>query len=120
MPYLKYNRYFELRIINRSKNQITMKNTIVLTIGVLLFITSSCGGSTKGHWTEEDKTKLKTEFNKQRSQLDQILGKEKTDKWVNCAIDKMEQKFNNPEAADNDTKAAEKIGEECMKEIIGM
>jgi len=54
-----------------------MKNTIVLTIGVLLFITSSCGGSTKGHWTEEDKTKLKTEFNKQRSQLDQILGKEK-------------------------------------------
>jgi len=32
----------------------------------------------------------------------------------------MEQKFNNPEAADNDTKAAEKIGEECMKEIIGM
>jgi len=102
-----------------------MKNTIVLTIGVLLFITSSCGGSTKGHWTEEDKTKLKTEFNKQRSQLDQILGKEKTDKWVNCAIDKMEQKFDNPEAAEKaiervDTKAAEKIGEECMKEIIGM
>lgn len=97
-----------------------MRKALVLSIGVLLFMASSCGGSTKGHWTDEDKTKLKTEFDKQRGQLDQMLGKEQTDKWVDCAIQKMEQKYDSPEAADKDTKGAEQIGADCMKEIMGM
>lgn len=87
-----------------------MKKLLLLSVGILMFLTYSCNGSTKGNWSEEDKTQLRSQFDKQRSQLDQILGKEKTDQWVDCAMLKMEDEFENLEAADKDLKGTEKIG----------
>ena len=97
-----------------------MKKLFILSVGALLFLTYSCSGSTKGNWSSEEKTQLRSQFEKQRSQLDKIFGKEKTDKWIDCAMLKMENQFDNLGAADKDLKGAEKIGGACIKEVMGM
>jgi len=95
-----------------------MKKLITLWIGTLLILIYSCSGSTKGNWSSEDKTQLRSQFEKQRSQLDKIFGKEKTDKWIDCAMLKMENQFDNLETADKDLKGAEKIGAACIQEVM--
>jgi hypothetical protein len=97
-----------------------MKKLIILSAGALLFLSYSCNGSTKGNWSDEEKTQLRSQFEKQRSQLDKIFGKENTNKWVDCAMLKMENQFENLDAADKDLKGAEKIGADCIKEVMGM
>jgi len=97
-----------------------MKFKNFMAIGLLALTVLSCDVSTKGDWSESDKKRMRDEFEKQRSQLDAIIGKEKTDKWLECAMMKMEANYNNPEEVDKDLKAAETIGAECMKDLIGM
>ena len=39
-----------------------MKKLIILTAASLLFLSYSCNGSTKGNWSDEDKTQLRSQF----------------------------------------------------------
>ena len=49
-----------------------------------------------------------------------LVKKEKTNEWADCCIKKMESRFENPEALEKDSKGAASIGEECMKELLGL
>jgi hypothetical protein len=95
-----------------------LKKLVIL--GVVSLTLFACNTSTKGNWTEEDKKTMREEFEKDRANIDQLLGKEKTNEWADCCIKKMESRFENPEALEKDSKGAASIGEECMKELLGL
>jgi hypothetical protein len=102
------------------QNFLRMKHLFMVSLATTLMFAYGCSGSTKGNWTDEDKAQMRKEFNKERAELDQMLGKETTDKWLDCALEKMENKYENPAEADKDIKGAEQIGADCMKDIMGL
>jgi hypothetical protein len=97
-----------------------MKHLFMVSLATTLLFAFGCSSSTKGNWSDEDKAEMRKEFNSERAELDQILGKENTDKWLECALEKMENKYENPGDAEKHVKAAEQIGADCVKEIMGL
>ena len=95
-----------------------MKKTFIVLASLSLIVLTSCGGSSKGNWTDEDKEKARSEMNKERAQMDALIGKEKTDAFIDCAVEKVEDQYDNFESADTDRDGIEKIAEECLKEIM--
>lgn len=95
-----------------------MKKTFIVLASLSLIVLTSCGGSSKGNWTDEDKEKARSEMNSERAQMDALIGKEKTDAFIDCAVEKVEENYDNFDAADSDREGIEKIAEDCMKEIM--
>jgi len=72
----------------------------------------------RGNWNSQDLEKVKAEVNKERSEIESLIGVEKTDEFFECAMYTIEQTYPNYEAADNDISGLEKIGEDCMNKVL--
>ncbi|MFT6921645.1 MAG: hypothetical protein ACJA1C_000642 [Crocinitomicaceae bacterium] len=86
----------------------------IIAVSALLF---SCNVSTKGNWTEEDKAKFRTELETVKTEIE--AGGLNFDTFIECAIEKAEQKFSSFEEADSDFAGCEAIGKECALQLIG-
>ncbi|MFM7667222.1 MAG: hypothetical protein ACKO7D_03435 [Bacteroidota bacterium] len=80
-----------------------------------LFILSSCGGSVKGKWSEDDKQKFRNEM-KNVKELSNF-GKNK-EKWIECYLSRCEANYSSFSEADQDEKGVEKIAVECTNFIL--
>lgn len=78
------------------------------------------GISSKGNWNDEELMKARTGLNAERGPIDELVGVEKTNEFIECAIDRIEQTYPNYAAADVDIKGMETIGEECMLNVLGV
>lgn len=76
------------------------------------------GISIKGQWNDTDLEKARAEINSEREAMESAIGKDGTDQFMNCALNKLEQAYPNFEAANSDLSGAELIGEECANEIL--
>ncbi|MFM7682156.1 MAG: hypothetical protein ACKO7P_05350 [Bacteroidota bacterium] len=76
----------------------------------------SCSGSKKGAWSDDDKKKANDEIKKVESSLD-ILG-DKKQKFIDCYLEKVEDNYDNFDAANIDEKGCEKLAIDCMKEAM--
>lgn len=76
------------------------------------------GISMRGNWNSQDLEKVTAEFDKERSEIESLIGVEKTDEFFECAMYTIEQTYPNYEAADNDISGLEKIGEDCMNKVL--
>lgn len=119
--------------------------TNLLKIGIFTFATAiamtsltSCGGSNadsdeadkpkeeqeqepvseKGNWTDADIERAMAEINSERDQMVALIGEEKTDAFIDCAMEKVEANYESFAAADADYSGMEKIGEECMMDLL--
>ena len=88
------------------------KLTLVLPLFVLLF---SCNQSKKGAWNEEDKQRAQEEIAKIEGELT-ALG-DKKDDFINCYLEKVEDNYDNFEAADNDEPGCTKLATECASQL---
>ncbi|HBW85811.1 MAG TPA: hypothetical protein DEF82_03440 [Crocinitomicaceae bacterium] len=92
-----------------------MKKLIVMSLAALFLV--SCGGSKKGAWSDEDKEKARKEMEKgiRESGVDPKIMKE----WIDCAIKKFEENYENFEEADNASdQEGEKIVSDCMASLM--
>jgi len=78
------------------------------------------GISSKGNWNSEELMKARTGLNAERGPIDDLVGVEKTNEFIECALERIEQSYPNYAAADVDLKGMEKIGEECMLNVLGV
>lgn len=76
----------------------------------------SCSGSKKGAWSDDDKKKANDEMKKVESSLD-ILG-DKKQQFIDCYLDKIEDNYDNFDAANKDEKGCSKLATDCMKEAM--
>lgn len=74
--------------------------------------------STVGNWNEMDITRAKYQLGQEREQLDVLIGAEKTDLFIDCAIEKIQNKYNNFQEADRDLPGMEQIGADCMTDLL--
>ena len=74
--------------------------------------------SRRGKWSYTDKQQLLNEMNAQRGELEPTFGKDKTDLWIQCAVNKTEATFQNYMAANTDLSTMEKIGGDCAIEVM--
>jgi len=74
--------------------------------------------SKKGAWSAGDRERLLKEMNEQRGQLEPTFGKEKTELWIQCAVNRTESSFQNYVAANGDLSMMEKIGADCAIEVM--
>jgi hypothetical protein len=88
---------------------------IFYTIAVAAMIVS-CSGSKKGAWSEDDKKKANDEMKKIGTSLD-MLG-EKKQVFIDCYLEKIEDNYDNFDAANKDEKGCAKHASTCMQEII--
>jgi uncharacterized protein with GYD domain len=93
-----------------------MKKSI---IGIcILFITllmASCGGSTKGKWTDDDKKAFRDECTGVKEVKD--MG-ETGIKLCDCMLGKSEADFNSFKDADSDESKMTTFGEACAVEVM--
>lgn len=78
-------------------------------------ILTSCGGSVKGKWTEDDKQKFRNEV--EGIEELSVLAENKT-KWIECYLNKCEATYSSFEEADSDEKGLEKIQDACLSEVF--
>ena len=79
------------------------------------FILTSCGGSVKGKWSEDDKKKFREDMNK----IEELSSfGENKNKWIECYLSKCEANYSSFNKADQDEKGVEKIAEECSDEFL--
>lgn len=75
----------------------------------------SCGGSTKGNWSEEDKAKFRTELLSVPELAN--LGEHK-DAWIECCLNKCEANYSSFADCDKDKNGSEKMALQCNDEIF--
>jgi len=92
-----------------------MKKIITLVASLAFLV--ACNGSKKGAWSDEDKKKANDEIKKVESSLD-VLG-DKKQVYIDCYLDKIEDGYENFDAANKDQKGCEKFAMDCVKEIYG-
>ena len=63
-------------------------------------------------------SQLRQELQLERAQLDASMGKEKTNLWIECALQKTESTFRNYAAANGDLPGMELIGKNCALEVM--
>jgi peptidoglycan hydrolase CwlO-like protein len=94
-----------------------MKKKILAVCLVLvsICILSSCGpSSVKGKWTDSDKQTLRAELQKQDWSK---LGDNKN-KFIDCYMSKVEQKYNSINELAKDTEGNTKISTECANQFL--
>lgn len=94
-----------------------MKKTFIAVAALGLFVLASCGGSSKGNWNEEDKTKAQEAVDKVKADLEVVLGDD-AEKYIDCYLEKVENEYDNFDSADTDKEGCEKLAKECMEEIM--
>ncbi|MCE2682497.1 MAG: hypothetical protein LW704_06015 [Cryomorphaceae bacterium] len=95
-----------------------MKNTKSTLLGLLLFMSlvlTSCGGSVKGKWSDEDKKR----FRKEMEGVSELanFGEDK-EEWIECYLSKCEANFASFAEADKDTEGCERIAAECNEVVF--
>ena len=78
----------------------------------------ACNGSKKGAWSDDDKKRANEEIKKVESKLD-ILG-DKKQGYIDCYLDKLENNYENFDAANKDAKGCEKHAMDCLNDIYTM
>lgn len=106
----------------------TLKHFNIKTlITIILMTTVACNTSTstKGKWSKEDKEKVKSEIAEELKEDDDYKeiknnkdSKKLFDEIINCAVEKMESKYNNYDEAAKDEAGLDKIGEKCGEEVV--
>lgn len=94
-----------------------MKKTFIAVAALALFVLASCGGSSKGNWSEDDKAKAQEAVEEVKADLEVMLG-EKAEDYINCYLEKVENEYDNFEAADSDREGCEKLAKECMEDLM--
>ena len=92
------------------------RNSILMAVVIFIsLILTSCSGSVKGKWTEDDKQK----FLKEMEGIEELsaLGEQKA-KWIDCYLSKCESTYSSFEEADSDEKGLEKIQDACLSEVF--
>jgi len=80
-----------------------------------LFILTSCGGSVKGKWSEDDKKKFRNEM-KNVKELSNFG--ENKEKFIECYLSKCEANYSSFSDADQDEKGVGKLAEDCSNFIL--
>jgi hypothetical protein len=91
-----------------------MKKVLMMVAAVAFLV--ACNGSKKGAWSDEDKQKAKDEVKKAEASLD-VLG-DKKQAYVDCYLDKIEDNYENFDAANKDQKGCEKHAMDCVQDIF--
>lgn len=91
-----------------------MKKLILFVATAALIV--SCNSSKKGAWSDEDKKKANDEMKKVGSSLDMLGDKKQV--FIDCYLEKIEDNYDNFEAANKDQKGCEKQATSCMQEVI--
>lgn len=76
----------------------------------------SCSGSKKGAWSDEDKKKLNGEV-----KLFEFVFEKYGDKKqviIDCILEKIEDNYDNFDAANKDEKGSSKLIDDCVKEAM--
>ena len=92
-----------------------MKKVLMMILAVAFLV--ACNGSVKGAWSDEDKQKVIDEVNNVESTLDFLLGNKK-DSYVNCYLEKLENNYEDFDAAYEDKKGCEKHAVDCMQDVL--
>ena len=92
-----------------------MKKLIFAASAALLIV--SCGNSSvKGAWNKEDMDKANQEIKSVDADL-KVLG-DKKQAYIDCYLQKLENNYENFQAADSDEKGCEKLAVECASELF--
>lgn len=93
-----------------------MKQSHFLFSYILLFLcfTAKAQESKKGQWTNEDLKKARNEMFSEREQLDDLIGTEKTNDFIVCTLQRVEQEYENFAEADDDVEGVEIIADICI------
>jgi hypothetical protein len=91
-----------------------MKKVLIM-VAAFAFL-AACNNSKKGAWTDEDKQKAKDELTKIETSL-AILG-DKKQAYFDCYLDKIEDNYEDFDAAKKDNSGCEKIIIECMNTVF--
>jgi hypothetical protein len=102
-------------ILSLEKNR-KMKKVLMMVAAVAFLV--ACNGSKKGAWSDEDKQKAKDEVKKVEASLD-VLG-DKKQAYIDCYLDKIEDNYDNFDAANKDQKGCEKHAMDCVKDIYAV
>ena len=94
-----------------------MKTTFLSLTALSLLILTSCGGSTKGAWNDENKNKAQKEVERVRGDIEGLLG-ENTDAYLDCYLEKIEDNYNNFDEANDDGPGCTAFAQECMSEML--
>jgi hypothetical protein len=89
------------------------KNIILMGVVSITFLMASCGGSTKGKWTDADKKSFKDDCMKEVKDM----GDTGT-KLCDCMLTKSEMDFNSFSEADKDEARLTTFGEACAVEVM--
>jgi hypothetical protein len=92
-----------------------MKNVLMMISTVAFLV--ACDGSEKGAWSDEDKQKVIDEVKNVESTLDFILGNKK-EAYVNCYLEKLENNYEDFDAAYEDKEGSEKYAVDCMQDVL--
>lgn len=93
-----------------------MKKTFIAIAALSLLVLTACGGSKKGEWNDEDKNKAQTEVDKVRGDIEGMLG-DKTQAYLDCYLEKIEDNYDNFDAANADEPGCTELAQQCMTEI---
>ena len=89
--------------------------TLILVFSFAIFL-SSCSGSKKGAWSENDKKKARNFIRQSEGSLD-FLGNNK-EQFVECYLEKVENTYENFDDANADTKGCDNLTANCLGEIL--
>lgn len=96
---------------------------IIAPILLVSFIFLSCAThpkvSERGNWSKADINRARSEMESARKEMDDLIGKKKTDAFIDCALQKIEMRYTNFKEADSDHAGIEKIAENCINEVMG-
>jgi hypothetical protein len=93
-----------------------MKKSIIgISLLSTVLLMTSCGGSTKGKWSEDDKKKFSDECTGVKEVKD--MG-DMGVKLCDCMLQKSEAEFNSFREADSDEPKMTTFGEACAVEVL--
>lgn len=94
----------------------------LILVFCVITLVASCERSTKGHWTKSDKENARKEIKKglnTNSVASSMFTEKQIEQFCDCAIGKLEKKYNSFKDADNSSSSeVEKVGEECAYELL--
>lgn len=83
------------------------------TLTVML---ASCSGSKKGAWSDDDKKKANDEMKFVEFALEKFGDKKQV--IIDCFLEKVEDNYDNFDAANKDDKGCAKLATDCVKEAM--
>lgn len=84
----------------------------IALLSAFTMVLSSCGG-----WSQEDKDKLQETLDAIRPTIEYAMG-DKTDAYLDCYSEKVQENYDSFEEADNDAPGCAKLATECAEEVM--